>query len=69
MAKNDNNKEIDLNEVAIALEVDSGLIEQVRSGEITHLVMQIDESNQKSGKWHLRWFRRWQCHHSKTEKI
>jgi len=46
MAKNDNNKEIDLNEVAITFEVDSGLIEQVRSGEITHLVLQIDESNQ-----------------------
>ena len=46
MAKNDNNKEIDLNEMAITLEVDSGLVEQVRSGEITHLVMQIDESNQ-----------------------
>ena len=37
MTKNDKNKEINLNEVAITLEVDSGLIEQVRSGEITHL--------------------------------
>ena len=46
MEKNDNNKEIDLNESAITLEVDIGLIEQGRSGEITHLVMQIDESNQ-----------------------
>ena len=46
MAKNDNNKEFDLNERVITLEVDSGLIEQVRSGEITHLVLQIDESNQ-----------------------
>ena len=46
MAKSDNNKEFDLNERAITLEVDSGLIEQVRSGEITHLAMQIDESNQ-----------------------
>ena len=46
MANIDNDKEIDINEVAITLEVDSGLIEQVRSGEITHLVMQIDESNQ-----------------------
>ena len=46
MAKNDKNKEIDINERTITLEVDSGLIEQVRSGEITHLVMQIDESNQ-----------------------
>ena len=69
MEKSDNNKEINLNEVAITLEVDSSLIEQVRSGEITHLVLQIDESNQKSGKWHFRWFRRCQCHHSKTEKI
>ena len=46
MAKSDNNKEFDLNERAITLEVDSDLIEQVRSGEITHLVMQIDESYQ-----------------------
>ena len=46
MAKNDNNKEFDLSEVAITFEVDSGLIEQVRSGEITHLVLQIDENNQ-----------------------
>ena len=35
MANIDKNKEIDLNEVAITLEVDSGLIEQVRSGEKT----------------------------------
>lgn len=46
MAKNDNNKEFDLNERVITLEVDRGLIEQFRSGEITHLVLQIDESNQ-----------------------
>ena len=46
MAKSDNNKEFDLNERAITLEVDSDLIEHVRSGEITHLVMQIDESYQ-----------------------
>ncbi len=37
MEKSDKNKEIDLNERAITLKVDSGLIEQVRSGEITHL--------------------------------
>ena len=46
MAKNDKNKEFDLNERAITFEVDSGLTEQVRSGEITHLVLQIDENNQ-----------------------
>ena len=46
MAKSDNNKKFDLNERAITLEVDSGLTEQVCSGKITHLVLQIDESNQ-----------------------
>ena len=46
MAKDNKNKEIDINEVAITLEVDSALIDKVRSGEVTHLVMQINESNQ-----------------------
>lgn len=46
MAKSDKNKEFDLNERAITLEVDSDLIDEVRSGEVTHLVMQINENNQ-----------------------
>ena len=46
MAYNDNNNELDLNERAITLEVDSDLIDEVRSGEVTHLVMQINEGNQ-----------------------
>lgn len=45
-AKSDKNKEFDLNERAITLEVDSDLIGEVRSGEVTHLVMQINEGNQ-----------------------
>lgn len=46
MARKDNNKAIDLNEMAITLEVDNDLIDKVRSGEVTHLVMQINEGNQ-----------------------
>ncbi len=36
-------KEVDINEVAIALEVDSDVIDKVRSGEVTHIVLQINE--------------------------
>ena len=39
-------KEVDINEVAIALEVDSDVIDKVRSGEVTHIVLQINEQNQ-----------------------
>jgi hypothetical protein len=39
-------KEVDINEVAITLEVDSEVIDKVRSGEITHILMDIDEDNQ-----------------------
>ena len=46
MTKIDKNKELDLNEMAITLEVDNALIDEVRSGEVTHLVMQINEGNQ-----------------------
>ena len=46
MAKSDKNKEHDLNEMAITFEVDRDLIDEVRSGEVTHLVMQINEGNQ-----------------------
>lgn len=46
MNTEDKNKTIDLNETAITLEVDSDLIDEVRSGEVTHLVMDINENNQ-----------------------
>ena len=46
MTKIDKNKELDLNEMAITLEVDAELIDEVRSGEVTHLVTQINENNQ-----------------------
>ncbi len=46
MNTEDKNKTIDLNETAITLEVDSDLIDEVRSGEVTHLVMAINENNQ-----------------------
>jgi hypothetical protein len=39
-------KEVNINEVAIALEVDSDMIDKVRSGEVTHIVLQINEQNQ-----------------------
>ena len=39
-------KEIDINEVAITLEVESEVIEKVLKGEITHILMDIDEDNQ-----------------------
>ena len=39
-------KEVDINEVAIALEVDSDVIDKVRSGEVTPIVLQINEQNQ-----------------------
>lgn len=46
MAKIDKNQELDINGMAITLEVDNALIDEVRSGEVTHLVMQINEGNQ-----------------------
>ena len=35
----DKNKEMDINEVAMAVEVSSGAIDRVRSGEVTHMTM------------------------------
>lgn len=46
MKSEDKNKEIDINEVAITLEVDCDVIDKVRSGEITHIALQINENNQ-----------------------
>lgn len=48
MTKIDKNKELDLNEMAITLEVDAELIDEVRSGEVTHLVTQINQNNQNN---------------------
>ena len=39
-------KEVDIDDVAITLEVDSEVIDKVRSGEITHILLDIDENNQ-----------------------
>ena len=38
--------ELDINEVATTLEVDSDVIGKVRSGEVTHIALQINENNQ-----------------------
>ena len=46
MNTEEKNKEIDINEVAITLEVDSEVIAKVRRGEITHILMDINEDNQ-----------------------
>ena len=46
MNAEEKNKKIDINEVAITLEVDSEVIAKVRSGEITHIFMDISEDNQ-----------------------
>ena len=40
------NEEVDVNEAAITLEVDGEVIDKVRKGEITHILMDIDEDNQ-----------------------
>jgi hypothetical protein len=39
------NKEVDLNEVAIALEVDNEVIGKVRSGEVTHICLNLNDDN------------------------
>ena len=46
MKQEENNKDIDINKVAITLEVDSDVVDKVRTGEITHIVVQINENNQ-----------------------
>ena len=46
MNAEEKNNEVDINEVAITLEVDSEVIAKVRSGEITHILMDINEDNQ-----------------------
>ena len=46
MNAEEKNNEVDINEVAITLEVDSEVIAKVRRGEITHILMDISEDNQ-----------------------
>ena len=46
MKTNKKDKERDVDEVAISVEVDSDVIEKVRRGEITHIVLQVNEENQ-----------------------
>ena len=46
MTTEDNNKELNLDEAAITIEVNNEAISKVRSGEITHIVLPINEENQ-----------------------
>ena len=46
MKTEDKNKEVDTERGILTLEVGSEVIDKVRTGEITHLIAQIDESNQ-----------------------
>lgn len=46
MKSADKNKEVDTEKGILTLEVDSEVISKVRTGEITHLIAQIDENNQ-----------------------
>ena len=42
------NNELNLNDMAITIEVDSGVIEDVRNGEIRHIAIDINGDNQDS---------------------
>ena len=46
MNAEDKNKEMNINEMAIAIEVESEVIDRVLKGEITHILMEINEDNQ-----------------------
>lgn len=46
MNTNRNNKEVNANEMGVAIGVDNEVIEKVRSGEITHILVDINEDNQ-----------------------
>lgn len=39
-------EKVNVNEMGVAIGVDSGVIQKVRSGEITHILVDIDEDNQ-----------------------
>ena len=40
------NEKVDVNEMGVAIGVDNEVIEKVRSGEITHIIVEINEDNQ-----------------------
>ena len=46
MNTEEKNMENDINEAVVSLEVESEVIEKVLKGEITHILMDIDEDNQ-----------------------
>lgn len=46
MKQEEKSNEVDINERAITLEDDSEVINKVRTGEITHILMDINEDNQ-----------------------
>lgn len=46
MKTEDKNNEMDINEMVIAIEVESEVIDKVLKGEITHILMDINEDNQ-----------------------
>ena len=46
MKSKDKNKEAEINGGILIIEVGSEVIDKVRTGEITHLITQIDENNQ-----------------------
>lgn len=47
-SKTEMNNELNLNDMAITIEVDGGVIEDVRNGEIRHMVLEINGDNQES---------------------
>ena len=46
MNAEEKNNEVDINDVAITVEVGSGTIDRVRKGETTHITVPINEDNQ-----------------------
>ena len=48
--KQKENEKNNLNEMGVAIGVDSEVIEKVRSGEITHIIVTA-----ACGRWRLRW--------------
>lgn len=45
-SEEEKNKEVEIIERAITLEVDNNVINKVRTGEITHIIMDVNEDNQ-----------------------
>ena len=44
--KQEEKNKVDVNEMGVAIGVDNEVIEKVRSGEITHIIVEINEDNQ-----------------------